>query len=781
MAFFIPGSPHKRVFLRKNEKILGGQKMKNVILVCLLVFLFVMASPAFSETYYVDGMCGDDSWSGLDPNCYEPNGPKESIQAAINAASTGDTVIVSPYEYFENVNFSGKDIVLTSQYPNGPNDPNGSAIVANTIINGAVNGPVVTFSGDESELCQLKGFAITNGSSFGNGGGIAGNHTHATVSHCVIHHNSADGYGGGLADCDGPTTDCVIAYNGANDGGGGFYGCNGAITNCVITKNFSDNGAGGGLLDCNGAITRCTISNNSASVSGGGLGGCMGTISYCTICDNISGGTGGGLNGCHNGLIDSCIICRNQARYGGGLNRCYNTTIRNCLISENSSSPYHGGGVRICYPTLRGCTVSNNWSNREGGGVIEISGTIENCIINNNTANNSGGGLYNCSAELTDCLIKDNRAENYDGGGLRGQTGDLRNCCVAGNRANRWGGGMAEFNASMRNCTVIGNLAGEKGGGIYASQEGVNMTIYNSILWNNDALGGQEICLDDLVSGSSICVVNWCDCFGGQTRVYVGPSWTLSWGGHNIDAPGDELFCDPGYWLPDDQWVHGDIHLAPNSPAIDTGNDLGVPSDVVVDIDGDPRIIDVVPDTQIDADMGVDEFNSVLVRPAPGWLELTAKPACVGGQTGFIIKASPATFCIIDVNAPVEYIFESPAGAHQAASSGWQSSNEFLATDLIAGTYYSFRVKARNGNQPEAETNWSEMILGWSGFADFDGNKQVNFGDFARFSQRWLNDDCGGPSWCSGADIDQSGEVNFTDFSLFSFHWLQDFLTETGL
>jgi hypothetical protein len=116
-----------------------------------------------------------------------------------------------------------------------------------------------------------------------------------------------------------------------------------------------------------------------------------------------------------------------------------------------------------------------------------------------------------------------------------------------------------------------------------------------------------------------------------------------------------------------------------------------------------------------------------------------------------------------------------------AFSSGWQSSNEFLATDLIAGTYYSFRVKARNGNQPEAETNWSEMFLVWSGFADFDGNKQVNFGDFARFAQRWLDGDCEGTSWCSGADIDQSGEVDFTDFSLFSCHWLEAYLAESGL
>ncbi|MCC6907315.1 MAG: hypothetical protein IT430_05180 [Phycisphaerales bacterium] len=46
-------------------------------------------------TYYVNGSCGDDSWTGLSPVCEAPNGPKATIQAGINAADHFDSVEVA--------------------------------------------------------------------------------------------------------------------------------------------------------------------------------------------------------------------------------------------------------------------------------------------------------------------------------------------------------------------------------------------------------------------------------------------------------------------------------------------------------------------------------------------------------------------------------------------------------------------------------------------------------------------------------------------------------------
>ena len=39
-----------------------------------------------------------------------------SIQEAINVASNGDTILVHPSTYYENINFNGKNIVVASLY-----------------------------------------------------------------------------------------------------------------------------------------------------------------------------------------------------------------------------------------------------------------------------------------------------------------------------------------------------------------------------------------------------------------------------------------------------------------------------------------------------------------------------------------------------------------------------------------------------------------------------------------------------------------------------------------
>src|SRR5207302_4829465 len=86
-----------------------------------------------------------------------------TIQAAINIASNGDKVLVAPGTYYENINFMGKAITVTTS--GGPSV---------TTINGGAAGSVVTFTSNEGTNSVLSGFTITNGLGGGDRNNTAG-------------------------------------------------------------------------------------------------------------------------------------------------------------------------------------------------------------------------------------------------------------------------------------------------------------------------------------------------------------------------------------------------------------------------------------------------------------------------------------------------------------------------------------------------------------------------------------------------------------------------------
>jgi len=246
----------------------------------------------------------------------------KTIQEATQAASDGDTVIVSAGLYSENLKFNGKNLILRSIDPLNP------AVVSSTIIDGNEAGPVVTLLGSEDEMCVVAGFTIRNGSgAFGGGicGGTDEEGNHATIRNNNIIGNSAPGYwdedrqqwvegfGGGLAFCDGLIRDNTISLNSARLDGGGLYGCDATIQNNTITLNRVDEGDGGGLDDCDGTIQNNLIADNDAANDGGGLSGCDGAIQSNTIVANHAVENGGGLVGCL-GTVRNCIIWGNVAK-----------------------------------------------------------------------------------------------------------------------------------------------------------------------------------------------------------------------------------------------------------------------------------------------------------------------------------------------------------------------------------------------------------------------------------------------------------------------------------
>lgn len=180
-----------------------------------------------------------------------------SIQAAVNASAPGDTILVRPGIYLENIEFNGTDLIVVSE------NPSDWETVKQTVIKAKISQPVVTFSGMETSACRLEGFTIQDGFSVEHGGGIRGNATQAVIRYCLITNNTAQAAGGGLHFCHGVVESCRITGNSAAIGGAAA-GCNALFQNCILSDNFA---ATGGLAfnNCDGIISLCTVVNNKGT------------------------------------------------------------------------------------------------------------------------------------------------------------------------------------------------------------------------------------------------------------------------------------------------------------------------------------------------------------------------------------------------------------------------------------------------------------------------------------------------------------------------------------
>ena len=84
----------------------------------------------------------------------------DTIQKAIDAAIDGQTIIVNPGTYHENIQLKGRRITLQSSRPNNP------SVVAHHHRWGQKNSVVTITGGDSS---TLKGFTIRNGKGHDGG------------------------------------------------------------------------------------------------------------------------------------------------------------------------------------------------------------------------------------------------------------------------------------------------------------------------------------------------------------------------------------------------------------------------------------------------------------------------------------------------------------------------------------------------------------------------------------------------------------------------------------
>ena len=198
-----------------------------------------------------------------------------TIQAAINAAVNGDTVLVDPGTYVENIDFKGK--LITVQSAKGPSV---------TTIDGGNVAPVVNFSTSETAAAVLQGFTIQHGNATGTygyeGAGVHISGASPTVEGNVITANvsCASGTGIGISSASPVIRDNTITGNSKQSGcsgqGGGGIDVGGAgsaqIIHNTITNNSSDFGGGIDLFAAGTpTLLNNTISNNTAGIQGGGI------------------------------------------------------------------------------------------------------------------------------------------------------------------------------------------------------------------------------------------------------------------------------------------------------------------------------------------------------------------------------------------------------------------------------------------------------------------------------------------------------------------------------
>ena len=256
-----------------------------------------------------------------------------TIQAGIDAAIAGDTVLVECGTYFEHDILMKAGVCLRS----ASGQPDCAVIDAMGLGRG-----VIFYL---SEDAAIEGFTITGGfvnandMYLGRGGGVT------------------------IRDCSPRIRRCAIRANEAEAGGGGLSALRSSavIEECIFSGNT---GVDGGAIHCNHAspqIAWCVLYGNHATVWGGAVcaeNESSPVLSNCTLADNWAW-SGGGLwcvAWCHPRL-DNCIVAFSS--HGEGIH-----------VYDNPSVPSD--------IALACCDVYGNAGGNYGGAMDDPTGTDGN-------------------------------------------------------------------------------------------------------------------------------------------------------------------------------------------------------------------------------------------------------------------------------------------------------------------------------------------------------------------------------------------------------------------
>ena len=449
----------------------------------------------------------------------------EVIQDAVDAAASGDTLLISTGQYdYVSLNIGNKDLEIKGGYsedfstyisPNATilNAENycaafnfSTSIVEGLTFTGAITGmDLNSFSFVTARFCRV----INNISFFPGAGVYVHDNGILVLENTDIENNSATNSdangngGGGFVSSGGKiivSDNSRIFNNSATTRGGGLYNNNAYIeirSNASVYANSSgkDGGgifcAGGSLLIHNGANIGIKVGDpNTAAGNGGGI--CAENSAAIIIKDpttflinNYAEKRGGAIYLDKSSLAIynfaqigyQGLACSNSAAWdGGGIFASQssvaitNSKINNCR-AENGGAIFSSSSAIILYNCEIGSTndLYTNKSVKFGGAIYSFGGNYwyQNSVFVNNQAGINGGAveLFNSDTFITNSVFRDNKAQN-NGGAINSGLSDNAVKIIAG--------------------TIVSNSA-VYGGGIWWDSN-TNLTIRKSVISGNTAV-----------------------------------------------------------------------------------------------------------------------------------------------------------------------------------------------------------------------------------------------------------------------------------------------------
>ena len=497
-------------------------------------------------------------------------GAVSTIQAGIDLASNGDTVLVAKGTYSgpgnRDLDFGGKLITVLSV------DGLDSTIID---CEGTELDPHrgFIFTNGENSSAIVDGFKIINGyapqeGGVHRGGAVYCENSSPNIRYCKFDQCHAEQGGAVYAsNCQSEFYYCLYT-NITTDAEGTFY-CN--ASDITLNINVFENntaGLGGGVYALNSDLnlTDVRFEQNYAD-SGGGLYSENATLDYysCEFIEN-SAIDGGGIYS--SGLSSSLAECNfdlNSADNGGAIYFNNVLSTLNQEAFENNSANISGGALYLneSSPQFLNCEFEGNSSAIAGGAIYGFMSypDFTDVMIYGNSSHD-GGALYfdggldtggtkfaSDTVQISNCSFSTNLADtltNGAGGAIYWQWDDVRlvveECTFSYNHAIS-GGGMAVggyMDFYMRNCTVANNYADE-GAAMYVNPQDFIGVIDNSIMvYNNN---GAAISCD---IGTDL-TLNCCDIFGNAGGDYTGCIASQETINDNFSL--DPVFCEESYYL----------------------------------------------------------------------------------------------------------------------------------------------------------------------------------------------------------------------------------------